>query len=88
MAGSPPSIEFAHALLALKERSGRAYRDLASTVYLSTATLHRYCAGKALPADFAFVKRLGSLVGIREKELDALYRLWLRAQLEQDPARR
>jgi Helix-turn-helix domain len=88
MAESPPSIEFARALLALKRRTGRGYRDLASSIYVSPATLHRYCAGKALPADFAFVKRMARLAGVRAGEVDSLYRLWLRAQLDGGPAHR
>jgi len=87
MPPSAPSIEFAHALLALKQRTGRGYRDLASTIYVSTAALHRYCAGKALPPDFGFARRLARLAGIRAVELDSLYRLWLKAQLESKPAR-
>jgi len=47
----------------------------------SITALHRYCVGKALPPDFAFVRRLARLVGVRGRELDSLYRLWLRAQL-------
>jgi len=87
MPDSLPSIEFARALLALKQRTGRGYRDLASTIYVSTAALHRYCAGKALPPEFGSVKRLARLAGMRASELDSLYRLWLMAQLESGPAR-
>ncbi|HZM78859.1 MAG TPA: helix-turn-helix transcriptional regulator [Candidatus Limnocylindrales bacterium] len=87
MPDSLPSIEFARALLALKQRTGRGYRDLAGTVYVSPATLHRYCAGKALPAEFGFVRRLARLAGTRADELDSIYRLWLKAQLDSGPAR-
>lgn len=88
MAQSPPSTEFAQELLALKLRTGRGYRELGSAIYISAATLHRYCAGKALPADFAFVKRMARLAGVRASEVDSLYRLWLRAQLDGGPAHR
>ena len=87
MPDSLPSIEFARALLALKQRTGRGYRDLASTIYVSTAALHRYCAGKALPPEFGFVKRLARLAGMRASELESVRRLWLMAQLESRPAR-
>lgn len=87
MPDSVPSIEFARALLALKERTGRGYRDLAGRTYVSSAALQRYCAGKVLPPDFEFVRRLARVVGICTGELDSIRRLWLRAQLEEGPAR-
>ncbi|MFE6132057.1 helix-turn-helix domain-containing protein [Streptomyces sp. NPDC056437] len=37
----------------LKERAGRSYGVLAGQLHLSTSTLHRYCNGDAVPADFA-----------------------------------
>jgi hypothetical protein len=85
MPDSLPSVEFARALLALKQRTGRGYRDLAGTIYVSTAALHRYCAGKALPPEFGAVRRLARVAGTRAGELDTLHRLWLIAQLESKP---
>lgn len=72
---------FANTLLVLKQRSGQGYRELAKSIYVSSAALHRYCAGKALPPDFAVVKRLARLHGARSAEIEDLYRLWLLAQL-------
>ena len=87
MPDNVPSVEFARALLALKQRTGRGYRDLASTIFVSTAALHRYCAGKALPPEFGSVRRLARVAGMRASELDSLYKLWLLAQLDSGPAR-
>ena len=81
MTESAAATAFADMLLDLKQRSGQGYRDLAKSVYISRAALHRYCAGKALPPDFAVVRKLARLHGARSVEVEHLYRLWLAAQL-------
>ena len=81
MPESSAATVFADTLLVMKRRTGRGYRDLAKSIYISSAALHRYCAGKALPPDFAVVRRLARLHGARSAEIENLYRLWLAAQL-------
>ncbi|MFD5327390.1 helix-turn-helix domain-containing protein [Streptomyces sp. NPDC127092] len=68
----------------LKERSGLSYGALARQLHVSTSTLHRYCNGDAVPAEFAPVERLGRLCGASRDELVALHRAWIVA----DDARR
>ncbi|NGN68409.1 helix-turn-helix domain-containing protein, partial [Streptomyces sp. A7024] len=75
---------FATQLRALKERSGRSYGALAGRLHMSVSTLHRYCNGDAVPADYAPVERLARLCGATDDELVELHRRWLRA----DAARR
>lgn len=75
-------VEFASTLLALKQDTGRGYRELARHVHVSTAALHRYCVGKALPPDFTLVRRLARLHGVPHREVDHLYQLRLKAQLD------
>ncbi|NBM20830.1 helix-turn-helix transcriptional regulator, partial [Streptomyces sp. GC420] len=75
---------FAARLRALKDRSGRSYGVLAAKLHVSTSTLHRYCNGDAVPAEFAPVERLARLCGARPEELVELHRSWILA----DEARR
>jgi hypothetical protein len=78
--GSAATV-FADMLLGLKQRTGRGYRDLAKGIFISSAALHRYCAGKAIPPDFTVVRQFARLHGARSAEIETLYRLWLAAQL-------
>ncbi|WP_163016214.1 helix-turn-helix transcriptional regulator, partial [Streptomyces sp. Tu 4128] len=55
--------EFAALLRALKERTDRSYGSLARRLGMNTSTLHRYCAGDAVPLDFAPVERFVALCG-------------------------
>ncbi|MFB7371648.1 helix-turn-helix domain-containing protein [Streptomyces sp. NPDC056222] len=75
---------FAELVRGLKERSGLSYGALAKKLHVSTSTLHRYCNGDAVPAEFAPVERLGRLCGASRDELIALHRNWILA----DEARR
>ncbi|MEU9702177.1 helix-turn-helix transcriptional regulator [Streptomyces sp. NPDC047981] len=75
---------FAEFVRGLKERSGLSYGVLAKKLHTSTSTLHRYCNGDAVPAEFAPVERLGRLCGATRPELIELHRLWILA----DEARR
>ena len=61
----------------LKERSGQSYGALAKRLHMSTSTLHRYCNGDAVPAEFAPVDRLGRLCGAKQDELVELHRRWI-----------
>ncbi|MEV5974209.1 helix-turn-helix transcriptional regulator [Streptomyces sp. NPDC051921] len=61
----------------LKDRSGLSYGALAKRLHVSTSTLHRYCNGDAVPAEFAPVERLGRLCGASREELVELHRAWI-----------
>ncbi|WP_443040913.1 helix-turn-helix domain-containing protein [Streptomyces sp. AHA2] len=71
--------EFAALLRALKERTDRSYGSLARRLAMNTSTLHRYCAGDAVPVDFAPVERFAALCGATAEERLELHRRWLLA---------
>ncbi|MGW3323225.1 helix-turn-helix domain-containing protein [Streptomyces virginiae] len=71
--------EFAGLLRQLKERSGLSYGTLAGRLHMSTSTLHRYCSGEVVPADYAPVERLARLCKATSEELLALHRGWVEA---------
>ncbi|MBF9068294.1 helix-turn-helix domain-containing protein [Streptacidiphilus fuscans] len=81
--------EFAAQLRELKDRSGRSYGMLAKRLHVSTSTLHRYCNGAAVPADYAPVERFARVCGATPEELVELHRRWLLADAERrrEPAR-
>ncbi|MFJ9098678.1 helix-turn-helix domain-containing protein [Streptomyces sp. NPDC102405] len=80
-ASEPPDDvqEFAALLRRLKERTDRSYGSLARRLNMNTSTLHRYCAGDAVPVDFAPVERFAALCGASADERMELHRLWLSA---------
>ncbi|MFC8145328.1 helix-turn-helix domain-containing protein [Streptomyces paradoxus] len=71
--------EFAALLRTLKERTDRSYGSLARRLAMNTSTLHRYCAGDAVPLDFAPVERFAALCGASSEERLELHRRWLLA---------
>ncbi|MDX3454009.1 helix-turn-helix domain-containing protein [Streptomyces sp. ME02-8801-2C] len=71
--------EFAALLRVLKDRTDRSYGSLARRVHMNTSTLHRYCAGEAVPQDFAPVERLAAFCEATPEERLELHRLWLSA---------
>ncbi|MEU6810368.1 helix-turn-helix transcriptional regulator [Streptomyces sp. NPDC046831] len=71
--------QFAALLRRLKERTDRSYGSLARRVNMNTSTLHRYCAGEAVPQDYAPVERLAAFCGATPEERLELHRLWLLA---------
>ncbi|MDX3588613.1 helix-turn-helix domain-containing protein [Streptomyces europaeiscabiei] len=71
--------DFAELLRELKGRSGLSYGVLAKRLHMSTSTLHRYCNGDAVPADYAPVERLARLCGASPEELVELHRTWVLA---------
>ncbi|MFF8289012.1 helix-turn-helix domain-containing protein [Streptomyces sp. NPDC016309] len=71
--------EFAALLRALKERTDRSYGSLARRLGMNTSTLHRYCAGDAVPVDFAPVERFAALCGATAEHRLELHRRWLLA---------
>ncbi|WP_406137510.1 helix-turn-helix domain-containing protein [Streptomyces anulatus] len=72
----------AERLSELRERSGRTYASLARRIGVSGSTLHRYCTGRTVPAEFAPVERLARLCGAPAGEREALHRLWILADRE------
>ncbi|MEU9456009.1 helix-turn-helix transcriptional regulator [Streptomyces sp. NPDC048277] len=73
---------FAELLRELKDRSGLSYGMLAKRLHMSTSTLHRYCNGDAVPADYAPVERLARLCKAGPEELVELHRRWVLADAE------
>ncbi|MFF4895441.1 helix-turn-helix domain-containing protein [Streptomyces sp. NPDC001068] len=71
--------EFAALLRRLKDRTDRSYGSLARRLNMNTSTLHRYCAGEAVPLDFAPVERLAAFCGASPHERLELHERWLRA---------
>ncbi|MFJ5058987.1 helix-turn-helix domain-containing protein [Streptomyces nigra] len=71
--------EFATLLRRLKERTDRSYGQLARRLAMNTSTLHRYCAGEAVPLEFAPVERFAALCAATPQERLELHRLWLAA---------
>ncbi|MFB6555420.1 helix-turn-helix domain-containing protein [Streptomyces sp. NPDC056405] len=71
--------EFAALLRALKEGTDRSYGSLARRLGMNTSTLHRYCAGDAVPLDFAPVERFAALCGATSEQRLELHRRWLLA---------
>ncbi|MBL1104239.1 helix-turn-helix domain-containing protein [Streptomyces sp. 5-8] len=71
--------EFAALLRRLKDRTDRSYGSLARRLNMNTSTLHRYCAGEAVPQDFAPVERLAAFCQAAPEERLELHRLWLAA---------
>ncbi|MER6452877.1 helix-turn-helix domain-containing protein [Streptomyces sp900105245] len=71
--------QFAALLRRLKDRTDRSYGSLARRVNMNTSTLHRYCAGEAVPQDYAPVERLAAFCGATPEERLELHRLWLLA---------
>ncbi|KUN77065.1 DNA-binding protein [Streptomyces bungoensis] len=71
--------QFAALLRRLKDRADRSYGSLARRLDMNTSTLHRYCAGEAVPQDYAPVERLAVFCGATPEERLALHRLWLLA---------
>ncbi|WP_049578262.1 helix-turn-helix domain-containing protein [Streptomyces sp. SBT349] len=80
MTGNPAGEAFAARLREVKDRSGQSFGTLARRMHVSTSTLHRYCSGAVVPADYAPVERLARLCGAGQEELVELHRLWVRAE--------
>ncbi|MFJ6936213.1 helix-turn-helix domain-containing protein [Streptomyces sp. NPDC101132] len=80
--------EFARLMRELKERSGLSYGALARKLHTSTSTLHRYCNGEAVPAEFAAVDRFARACGARQGEALDLHRAWLLADARRRAAQR
>ncbi len=77
--GPEETEAFARLLRELKDRSGLSYGTLAKRLHMSTSTLHRYCNGAAVPADYAPVERLARVCRATPQELVELHRNWILA---------
>ncbi|MFE9497078.1 helix-turn-helix domain-containing protein [Streptomyces collinus] len=71
--------QFAALLRRLKDRTDRSYGSLARRLNMNTSTLHRYCAGDAVPQDYIPVERMAAFCGASPEERLDLHRLWLLA---------
>ncbi|MCD9143904.1 transcriptional regulator [Streptomyces albireticuli] len=69
--------DLADLLRALKDRSGLSYGVLAKRLHVSTSTLHRYCNGSTVPAEFAPLERLARLCKATPEEMMRLHRTWI-----------
>jgi hypothetical protein len=68
----------------LKERSGRGYDRLGKEAGVSGSSLHRYCSGLSVPADYRVVHAFAKVCGASAEELRELHRLWALADSERD----
>ncbi|MEU3614010.1 helix-turn-helix domain-containing protein [Streptomyces sp. NPDC006872] len=71
--------EFALLLTRLKDRTDRSYAALARRLGMNASTLHRYCAGEAVPTDFTRIERFAALCGASPEERVELHRRWILA---------
>lgn len=71
--------EFAALLRRLKARTDRSYAALARRLNMNASTLHRYCAGDAVPLDFAPVERFAAMCEASPAERIELHRRWVLA---------
>jgi transcriptional regulator with XRE-family HTH domain len=59
-----------------KHRMDRSYEALAKRTGVSSSTLHRYCTGTSVPADYGAVQRFARECGATPPELRELHRRW------------
>ncbi len=83
--------KFAAYLRMLKDRSGQGYERLGRQAGASGSSLHRYCSGKSVPADYRVVHSFAKVCGASADELRELHQLWAladagRAEEEAPPA--
>ncbi|MFJ8007492.1 helix-turn-helix domain-containing protein [Streptomyces fagopyri] len=71
--------EFAALLRRLKDRTDRSYAALARRLNMNASTLHRYCAGDAVPLGFAPVERFAAMCEASPAERIELHRRWVLA---------
>ncbi|MFJ5638792.1 helix-turn-helix domain-containing protein [Streptomyces sp. NPDC093223] len=86
MVASPQTDKFAARLRMLKDRSGRGYDRLGKEAGVSGSSLHRYCSGLSVPADYRVVHAFAKVCGASAEELRELHRLWALADTDRDGA--
>ncbi|MEU6200247.1 helix-turn-helix domain-containing protein [Streptomyces sp. NPDC047061] len=84
MVASPHTEKFAARLRMLKDRSGRGYDRLGKEAGVSGSSLHRYCSGLSVPADYRVVHAFAKVCGASAEELRELHRLWALADTDRD----
>ncbi|WP_018547792.1 helix-turn-helix domain-containing protein [Streptomyces sp. LaPpAH-108] len=88
MGAADEIAEFAALLRDLKQRSGLSYEALAKRAHMSTSTLHRYCKGEGVPADYAALSRFAHLCKATPEELVELHRRWVLADAARERGRK
>ncbi|MEU8632110.1 helix-turn-helix domain-containing protein [Amycolatopsis sp. NPDC048633] len=73
---TPHTDKFAACLRMLKDRSGQGYERLGRQAGASGSSLHRYCSGKSVPADYRVVHSFAKVCGASAEELRELHQLW------------
>ncbi|WP_410667793.1 helix-turn-helix domain-containing protein [Amycolatopsis sp. cmx-4-68] len=73
---TPHTDKFAAYLRMLKDRSGQGYDRLGRQAGASGSSLHRYCSGKSVPADYRVVHSFAKVCGASAEELRELHQLW------------
>ncbi|MGI5350255.1 helix-turn-helix domain-containing protein [Streptomyces sp. CA-250714] len=63
----------------LKDRTPFSYSALAKRLGVSPSTLHRYCRGTTVPADYAPIERFARLCKATPAELAEVHRRWAQA---------
>ncbi|MEU4166194.1 helix-turn-helix domain-containing protein [Streptomyces sp. NPDC026665] len=86
MAAPSQTEKFAACLRMLKDRSGRGYDRLGREAGVSGSSLHRYCSGLSVPADYRVVHSFGKVCGASPEELRELHRLWALADTDRNVA--
>ena len=76
--------KFAAYLRMLKDRSGQGYERLGRKAGASGSSLHRYCSGKSVPADYRVVHSFAKVCGASAEELRELHQLWALADAARD----
>ena len=76
MSQSVESQRFAALMRTFKNRTDRSYEALANRIGISSSSLHRYCSGTKIPADYGAVQRFAKECGATPPELRDLHRLW------------
>ncbi|AXE87378.1 helix-turn-helix domain-containing protein [Streptomyces sp. Go-475] len=88
MGAAEETADFAELLRVLKQRSGLSYEALAKRAHMSTSTLHRYCKGEGVPADYASVSRVARVCKATPEEMVELHRRWVMADAARERSRR
>ncbi|EOD68947.1 helix-turn-helix domain-containing protein [Amycolatopsis vancoresmycina] len=81
---TPHMDKFAAHLRMLKDRSGQGFERLGRQAGVSGSSLHRYCSGKSVPADYRVVHSFAKVCGASADELRELHQLWALADAGRD----
>lgn len=84
---SSAAAAFAELLSRMKQQGDRSFEELARKSYVSSSTLHRYCAGISLPPEVAIVTRIATACGASRPELHQAIQAWLLADAERRQSR-